>query len=207
MRTRYVRFVAAVLIVAPITVHAQSERSGSLFSLEVTGDGAFPVSTFRGADLKTGFGLGASVRARVQEHLLAYAGWEWHTFRTDNLIASTKNDVDETGYTFGLRFEHPLRNDAIAGRGRTSGPGYWIRGGGLYNHVEIENEAGSIIGDTKHGLGWELGGGLTLPLSQRFALTPGVRYRSLSRDLTLGSGTRSATLSQVNAMVGLTIAF
>jgi len=199
--------VLGALVLAPVAPYAQPAPTASRFSLEVSGDGALPVSKFRGADLDAGFGLGANVRVRVQQHLLAYAGWEWHRFATNELIVASKNDVEETGYTFGLRFEHPFRGDGTADQGRASGVGYWVRAGGLYNHVEIENDAGTIIGDTKHGLGWELGGGLTIPMTQRLALTPGVRYRSLTRDLTLGSSTRSATLAQVNAMVGLTIAF
>lgn len=61
--------------------------------------------------------------------------------------------------------------------------------------------------DTAHGLGWESAAGLTFPLNQRLGLTPGVRCRTLSRDITMGGLTRSATLSYVMAGVGLSIAF
>jgi opacity protein-like surface antigen len=140
----------------------------------------------------------------LQRHLLAYAGWEWHHFATDNLIASQELDVEETGYTFGLRFEHPLRGESSADG---SALGYWLRAGGTVNHIEIENDDGDIVADTDHGLGWEVGGGLTIPLRDRLALTPGVRYRALSRDLALGQTTRSVSLRYVTATVGLTIAF
>ncbi len=82
---------------------------------------------------------------------------------------------------FGLRFEHPFRAGSP-----TAG---WIRAGGTYNHLELENSDGDLVEDSGHGLGWELGAGLTLPLSRSWVVTPGIRYRRLNRDLTLESRT------------------
>lgn len=197
----------ASLALAPLAVQAQSAAEASRWSIEITGDGAFPTGKLGGAELKTGFGIGANVQARLQQHLLAYAGWEWHQFKSDELVASQTIDVEETGYTFGLRFAHPFSGEATTSGGRRFVPGYWLRAGGLLNHLELENEDGDLISDTKHGLGWEAGAGITLPISTRFALTPGVRFRSLPRDLTLGSTTRSVTLNYVMASVGFTFGF
>lgn len=203
---RLAAFVAALLIL-PTLLSAQPSNATSRWSLEFSGDGAFPTSELGSASLNTGFGLGASARFRLQQHLLAYAGWEWHRFSTDELIASQSLDAEDTGYSFGLRFEHPFRDDAAFGDGLFADAGYWLRAGGLWNHIEVEDEAGEIIADTKHGIGYELGAGIVLPISERLALTPGVRFRSLPRDLTLNTTTQSVTLQYVNVMVGLTIAF
>jgi len=98
-------------------------------------------------------------------------------------------------HTFGMRFEHPFA-------GKTA---YWLRLGGTAKHIEVENQDGDIISDTGHGLGWEVGAGLTVPIGSRLMLTPGLRYRALSRDLEVGSVTSAVDLKYVN--VGLGIAY
>ena len=207
MRTLSSTLLLGSLILSPLTLSAQASPDRSRWSLEATTEAAVPMDKLGVADLSTGFGLGFNLRMRLQPHLFAYAGWEWHRFESDELIVDETSDAEDTGYTLGLRFEHPFKGDAVAGRARASGAGYWLRLGALVNHIEIENEDGDIVSDTKHGLGWEGGAGLSLPLNNRLALTPGVRYRSLSRDLTLGATTRSVTLGYVTAGVGLALTF
>ncbi len=207
MRTFVAALGVASLALAPCAVQAQAAGEGSRWAIEFTGDGAFPTGKLGGAKLETGFGLGANVQARIQRHLFAYAGWEWHRFTSDELVVSQTIDVEETGYTFGLRFAHPFSGEATVSGARRFVPGYWLRAGGLVNHIELENEDGDLISDTKHGLGWEAGAGVTLPITDRVALTPGVRFRALPRDLTLGPTTRAVTLNYVIASVGLTLAF
>jgi hypothetical protein len=196
---RFIAFAAAVpLFVGLRPVRAQSASSQpSRWSLEVSGDAAFPTRTVAGADLQTGGGIGFNVRYRFQPHLAAYAGWEWHLQQTDELSAGQTLDLNDNGYTLGLRFEHPLLAS-------TAG---WVRAGALINHIEVEDESGKNIDDSGHGLGWEGAVGLTFPLGQRFGLIPSLRYRSLSRDLTVDGVTSSATLSYVTAGLGFSIAF
>lgn len=168
------------------------------WSMEIDGGAAIPTSTLAGAELKTGFGLGANLRVRLQPHLSAYAGWEYHAFRTDDTMFGQREiDVDDTGYSFGLRFEHPVFPRSAA----------WVRVGGLANHIELENEAGDIISDSGHGLGYELGAGLSFPLGTRLAVTPGVRFRSLSRDLEVGGASESSRLSYLIVGMGLAFGF
>ena len=186
-----------VLTIAASLAAWSSANAQARWSAELDGGLALPTGQLAGADLKTGFGFGANLRYRLQPHLSAYTGWEWHSFRTDALLGANKIDVDDTGYTFGLRFEHPIAARATG----------WLRGGGLANHIELEDEAGHIIGDTGHGFGFEVGCGLTIPIGMRLSLTPGVRYRSLSRDLKVGAATGSARLSYVMLGSGLSIAF
>jgi hypothetical protein len=189
---RVTTVITAALLVASSPVAAQTR-----WSAELDGGLAVPTGRLAGADLETGFGLGANLRYRLQQHLSAYAGWEYHSFRTDAVLGANKIDVDDTGYTLGLRFEHPVA-------GRVAG---WLRAGGLANHMELENAAGDIISDTGHGLGYEVGGGLAIPFGTRVSLTPGVRYRSLSRDLEIGTASGSARLSYITLGTGLAISF
>lgn len=194
---RYSTTRAAPAALALLLFAGQPALAQSRWSFEMSGDAAFPTRTLVGADLQTGGGFGANFRYRFMPHLAAYAGWEWHMQQSDQLLVGETLDLNDTGYAFGLRFEHPL----VA---RTAG---WLRAGGLANHIEIENASGDIIQDTGHGLGWEAGAGLTIPIRPRFAITPGVRYRTLSRDITVGGPTRSSTLSYVTTGIGLAYTF
>lgn len=127
------------------------------------------------------FGFEGTVRYRFQPHLAVYAGWDWISFRPDDGLEGIEDDFEETGYAFGLRFEHPFSGET------GEGPAYWLRAGGTYDHVEVEGEEGEIVADSGHGLGWEAGAGVSLGLGDTWRLTPGVRYRSLSRDVTVGA--------------------
>ena len=197
MRTSLV--VAAFLLV-PGAVRAQSP-----FSLEIGANVALPIQDFGNAELETGLGFGANVRYRFQPHLAAYAGWEWQHFTTDLLGAEL--DVEETGYTFGVRFDHPFGSDASAGR---AGPAWWVRAGGLLDHIELEDDAaeGESEGEsTSHGLGWEAGLGISYPLSSRIALAPGLRIRMLRREIDMGFGPQDATLTYLTGGLGVVIGF
>ena len=193
---RRLGLVAAVLALA-LTHGARAAKAQSRWSLEVSGGAAFPTRTIDGADLNNGGGFGANLRLHVQPHLAAYGGWEWHMRQTTQLVPAQTLDLNDNGYTFGLRFDHPLIASVTG----------WLRAGGLYNHIEIENADGKTIHDSGHGLGWETGAGLGLPLAERVDVLPGVRYRMLSRDIVVAGKTRSATLSYVNPVVGLVIKF
>ncbi len=82
-----------------------------------------------------------------------------------------------------------------------------IKGGGTYNHIETENSAGKIINETGHGLGWQAGAGITVPIGKRWMLIPEVRYRSLSRDIKNGNGTTPADLNYISTGIGISYSF
>jgi hypothetical protein len=191
------RYATTLATAIPLLIATQSAMAQSRWSAELTGDAAIPTRTLAGADLKGGGGFGLNARYRFQPHLAAYAGWEWHMQQSSELLPGETLDLNDTGYALGLRFEHPMFSRAA----------WWVRGGGLVNHIEVEDSRGDIIDDTGHGLGWEVGGGLTIPLSTRFGLTPGIRYRSLSRDVTVGGATRPSTLSYVSTGLGFVFTF
>jgi len=83
----------------------------------------------------------------------------------------------------------------------------WLRAGGLYDHAEIENTAGDIVADSGHEFGWEAGAGLSVPIGERLALAPGVRYRTFSANVDVGEGTTSVDLTYVAVEVGLSWSF
>ena len=80
-----------------------------------------------------------------------------------------------------------------------------VGGGGIYNHIETENEAGDIIDDTGHGLGWQVETGLVIPVGHhnRWQLIPAVRYRALSREIDIEGTKTAADLTYFSVGMGV----
>lgn len=150
------------------------------------------------ANLKTGLGFEGTFVYKFMPHLGAYAGWSWNRFATDKSFMGNNMDFEETGYCFGLQFIHPIEKTKI---------NYLLRGGAVYNHIETENSDGKIINDTGHGWGWQIGGGIAVPLGKRWMLTPEVRYRSLSRDIKVGDAKTAVDLNYISAGAGVAFSF
>jgi hypothetical protein len=194
MSRKLLGVLAFFLFTATDTSQAQSR-----WQFEIRGGPAFATQDIGDASLGTGFGFEGTVGFRFQPHLSVYAGWDWHRFPGDGSFGGADSDFEETGYAFGLLFEHPI--------GRSEVVALQLRAGGTYNHIEIENATGDLVTDSEHGLGWEGGAGLAVRLADRWQLTPGVRFRSLSRDLTAGSVTTPADLRYLAVEVGLSRRF
>ena len=107
--------------------------------------------------------------------------------------------MEETGYAAGLRFEHPLTADS-----RTA---LWVRGGATINHLELEDVNGDLIDDSGHGLGWEAGAGVAVRVGGSWDLTPGIRYRSLSRDVEVADVTIPVQLQYLAFEMGIRLTF
>lgn len=192
-------FAITLLLLAASSAQAQDRvLTEDRFSVELGGGAAFATQDMGAADLGTGFGFEATAGYRFMPHLAAYAGWGWHHFAADGFVVGSDMDAEETGYTFGLQFAHPIGTAPL---------GYFVQAGGIYNHIEFENGDGDLMADTGHGLGWQLGAGLVVPLASKWSLTPGVRYRSLSREVEVGNVSVEADLAYVTVHVGLARTF
>jgi len=166
------------------------------YSVEIGGDAALATQDLGPADLGMGFGFEAAVAYRFLPHVSVYAGWGWHHFTADGFLPGVDMDAEETGYTFGLTFAHPIGGSPL---------GYFVQAGGLYNHIELESNNEAM--DTGHGAGWQLGAGVVAPLGAQWQLVPGLRYRSLSRDLRIGNVTTDLDLTYLTVHVGLARTF
>jgi opacity protein-like surface antigen len=189
-------FGAAVLALALVASSAAAQQRTTIDLRATT---VTTITDFADADLSAGLGFGGTVAIRLQPHLHVYGGWDWLRFTSDASFAGADRDFEETGYTFGLRFEHPMRAAS-----RTS---YRLEAGGLYKHVEIENSNGDLVSNSGHGLGFELGAGLLLPLGDSWRLAPTARLRSHSPSFTIGSVTTDATMRYIGLELGLSRRF
>lgn len=184
------RYVILLALLVPAGAHAQA-------SLEVRGGAAFPTADLGPTALNTGGGFEVTAGYRFMPHLGVYGGWDWMRTSTDGPLLGSDYDVEDTGYAFGLVFRHPLLN-ALGG---------WARAGGIYNHVELENDDGDTVANSGHELGWEAGGGVQIPIGRSFALTPGVRYRSFSGSLDVENSSFDFDRSYLAVEVGLQWSF
>ena len=163
-------------------------RSGANFTTTKLGD----------SDLKTGYGIEGTIAYKFLPNFAIYTGWGWNKFNTDRLFTLSNIDIVETGYRAGLQITAPIG---------TSNLKYLISGGGIYNHLEVENSEGKMTDDSGHGYGWEAEGGIVIPLGSSFSLTPTVRYHSLTRDLKNGNLPTQVNLKYVSTGLGLSYLF
>lgn len=168
------------------------------WSLEFRLGANYATQDIADADLGLGFGGELTIAYRFMPHLAAYAGWSYNNFAVDQSFAGSDANFEETGYTFGFQFIHPIGESGIK---------YLARIGGTYNHIEIENNDGDIIIDSGHGLGWQAEAGLVIPLSEKFSLMPSVRYRSLNREIEIENINTSVNLNYLSVGVGLSWSF
>jgi len=168
------------------------------WTAEVRGGVNVALEEFAGVDLETGAGLELGLGVRVAPDLFVYGAWDWNNRFAKTPLFGTTADVEDTGYAFGLRYVAPVSSRANP----------WVRAGGLFNHVEIEDEdAGDLVADSEHTLGFEVGGGLDVAFNDRWSLTPGVRYRRFEPKVRFGGTESSATLSYVSFDVGIALKF
>jgi opacity protein-like surface antigen len=190
--------VCSIAIFAALALPVTAAAQGTVM-VEVRPTFAIPVGKLAGASLAMGPAFGLTGSTRLGENLHLYGGWDWAHFTAKNSFAGTNLDFDETGYVLGLRFERPCpRGHPVALRAEA---------GATYKHVEIENSAGDLISDSKHGIGYEAGLGVAMSLSDDWKLVPAARYRSLNADFTIGAAKTSGDLRYVTLEFTLSRSF
>lgn len=184
----------ALILLTVLSVNSIAQESDKRFGFELSGGASFATQKLGGADLNTGLGFEGIFHYRFMPHLGVYAGWGWNKFAADKSAIGADLDFEETGYVVGLQFKHPIGSSPMS---------YYVRAGGLYNHIEVENDEGDIIHDTGHGFGWQLAGGIDIPLGKNWSLTPGVKFNALSRDLDEDGVSTALDLNYLSVRVGI----
>jgi len=188
------RSLTAALLTFTLLFVVDTAMAQDRFGVELSIDGSTATQDVGDADLNPGFGFEANLTYRFMPHLSGYAGWGWQRFGSDGgSFAGAEVDFEETGYRFGLQFMHPLGSTPID---------YFLRAGGIYNHIELENSDGDITADSGHGLGWQAGAGVAVPIGAKWRLMPGLRYQSLSRDIEVGAVTTDVDLNYFALEIG-----
>jgi hypothetical protein len=187
-----------VLILTPIilmlSLLVQAQEKDGRFGLEFNAGASAAIRKLGGAELKPGPGFELLLHYRFLPNAGIYAGWGWNKFGSDESFAGQESDFEETGYVFGLQFQDKFQN---------SGTGYFLRAGGTYNHIEVENEAGEIYLDSGHGLGWQVSAGLDFPLGTTWSLVPSVKFNALARSFETAEIQQDVNLDYLSLKVGI----
>lgn len=164
------------------------------FAVEFRPGISFPLDDMAGSKLNTGYGFEFTVAYEVLQDVGVYAGWGWNKFDADNAFFTQQIFIEESGYTAGIQFKHRLSNSSFS---------YLIKGGAVYNHLELEDNAGEQIADSGHGLGWQAAAGISFEIGNNWDLRPTVRYRSLPGNIEAYNGQISVDLQHISLGVGL----
>ena len=192
------RFFATLSVSIILLVYSNQAMAQKNWSLTLRSGANFTTTKLGDSNLKTGYGFEGTIAYKFLPNLAIYTGWGLNKFNTDRLFTLSNIDIVETGYRAGLQFTAPIGMSNVK---------YLIAGGGVYNHLEVENAEGKMTDDSGYGYGWEVEGGIVVPLGSRFNLTPTVRYHSLTRDLKNGNLPTEVNLSYVSAGLGLSYLF
>lgn len=167
------RVALALTLAVVFSLTVSSQEDGKRFGIEISTGPSVATRNFADG-LKPGYGYDGTVHFRVLPHADIYGGWGYNWFSTSTGSSATNRDYEETGYVLGLQFRRPI--DGFKTR-------YFLRAGAIYNHIEVENDNGDILGDTGHGFGFQLAAGIDIDLGRSWSLTPVVKYNNLSQYL------------------------
>lgn len=181
-----------------VTLSAQEMRIQDRMSVVFRPGASFATEDLPGADIGVGGSFEATFGFQFMLHLSVYAGWGWNAFKSDDSFAGDNANFEETGYTYGLQFIHPLPITKLS---------YMVGAGAVSNHIEVENSDGDVVASSGHGLGWQAELGLVIPVGENWRLIPGVRYRSLSRDIHYGATVMPVDLRYVSLGMGVNWTF
>jgi hypothetical protein len=190
--------LAMVAFLVLISITSIAQESGKRFGIELNGGGSMAINKLSDAKTNPGFGFEGLLSYRIMPHFGLIAGWGWQRFGAETSFAGSDVCFEETGYLVGLEYSRPFGSAPLS---------WFFRGAGLYNHIEIENESGDIIHDTKHGYGWQAAGGIMIPLGSKWNLSPGLKFNSLQRETIFEGNTHKLNLNYFSLRVGLTRRF
>lgn len=179
---------------------ADSPLSGqNAIGLEIRANGAISTQDTEREYNNSGFGFEANLQYRFHPNVSAYAGWDWARFSALEAIGGPDMDLKQTGYVLGLRYERPFSE--------TSRTAWWVRLGGIYDHLELKDADGNTVDDSGHGFGSEAGAGVVVPFGEYWSLTPGIRYRKISRDLAVEGAEVPVTMESLAFELGMGVHF
>ncbi len=184
----------SLLFVAVILLISFTSKAQEKWSVEFRPGLSFPTSDAGDTNTKVGFGFEFTGAYKIMPHLAVYAGWGWNQFKGEDKLSKEEVTLDETGYTFGLQIIHPIGTSPFS---------YVGRAGAVYNHIELENNAGDITADTGHGFGWQVEAGVDYEFGPNLSFRPTLRYRSLLRDLEIADVSTELKLNYVSFGIGL----
>jgi opacity protein-like surface antigen len=191
MRTTLVKILVFTAIFIGLM---QSTKAQGRWSAEFRPGFNIPVSDLGEENLGLGFGFEFKAAYLLMPHMKMYGGWSWNGFETDTQIMRNRVQLDETSFTFGAELRLPITEPPVT---------YFVRGSGVYGKIKLEDNQGNFNGSSNYGLGWQLGAGVEIALTDYWSIKPDLRYRSLSRDVEVNSMMMNVNLQYFAVGVGI----
>lgn len=190
-KTSFGLLAALAALAAAPQAHAQMRIP---LAVEVRGGAGFPTGDF-GDMVKTGYGFGVNGQFNVTPVIGVYAGYNRFEFDREGTVADVADaKAIDSGLNAGVQATFaPMMGFA--------GAAPFLRGGAVYHRVNFATDGGDS--KTDYGLGFEVGGGLDVPLGPTVSLTPGVRYIRYTPEF--GGTKLDRDINYVAADVGLKI--
>lgn len=182
--------IAFVLFIL-LSVCSFAQQTDKRFGFEFNGGASMATKKINASSVEPGFGFEGTLHYRFMPHLGIYGGWGWNKFESGNSLDWC---FEETGYVLGLNFTHPISDTKLS---------YYLRIGGLYNHIETEDSEGDIINDSKHGFGFQLAGGIDINLGSNWSLTPGLKFNNLSKETIIEGQSKGFDYQYISARIGI----
>ena len=189
-------FSCALLLAGVLAASSASAQSILPFSFEVRGGLGIKTDEFRPSDTETttasgGVGIGANAAFDFLPGVAIYGSYDRYSFNTS--IASFGSAVAEEyvdqGFSAGAKISPPL--SALLGFSP------WARAGVLFHTLELTG----VSETSDRSTGFEVGGGINIPLGLVLSFTPGVIYRQYSPDY--GDDTSDDKVSYFDLSLGL----
>lgn len=184
----------AVFAAVALAAAASASEAAAQIPLAVEGrlDYAVPTGDFDDV-ADEGTSLGAGVSVGVRPGLGLYATYSNVRFGV-GLTGDDEPDAEDSGFSVGI-------TTALPGGGTGVAP--WVGAGLVFRTLEL----GGVEEGIDESVGFEVGGGVALPLARNVRLTPAIGYRRYGTELETLLGGRELDVSYVTAGVGLNVAF
>lgn len=185
-------FASAVLALALAAGEANAQLPIPL-SVEGRLDYAVPVRDFDDI-VDEGMSWSAGASLGISPGMGIYGTYSQTEFEIEDLEDA---EVEDSGFSVGLTTALPS----------LSGISPWIGAGLVIHQFDFDDESEGDEGGIEEDLGFEVGGGLAVPLARNIRLTPGIGYRQYGVDVGTLLGTAEFDVSYFTAGVGLNISF
>jgi opacity protein-like surface antigen len=180
---------ASMAVAIALTAGQADAQMGIPLSVEGRLDYAVPVGDFDDA-VDEGTSWGAGVSFAVSPGIAVYGTYSQTRFE----IEDSDIDVSDDGFSVGLTAGLPVMGGGISP---------WLGAGVLIHTLEVDGENEGIDQD----VGFEVGGGLAIPLAPNIRLTPGIGYRQYGVDVGTLLGEAEFDVQYFTAGVGLNLSF
>lgn len=184
---------ASVALAAALVSGEANAQLGIPLSVEGRLDYAVPVADFDDAvDEGLSWGVGASLG--VAPGIGVYGTWSRTQFDVEGV---DEMEIEDTGFSVGVTTALPS----------VAGVAPWIGAGVVMHQFDFNDETDNDENGIEEDVGFEVGGGLALPLTRNVRLTPAIGYRQYGVDTDGVLGGAEFDVQYITAGVGLNISF